>query len=92
LRQLGSELVPATQNLELARWLALTANARVHGTTGEVPDQRLFEEQQALQLLPQRRLGTTQLIVTPDRSFQSTFPVEALQHPLSVYNDLLKLA
>jgi hypothetical protein len=32
------------------------------------------------------------LIVTPDRSFQSTFPVETLQHPLSVYDDLLEPA
>jgi transposase len=91
-QQLGTELDLATLNLELARWLALTANRRVHGTTGEVPEQRLLEEQKALQPLPGRRLGTTSLMTGPDRSFQSTFPVETLQHPLSVYEDLLELA
>ena len=91
-QQLGTELDLATLNLELARWLALTANTRVHGTTGEVPEQRLLEEQKTLQPLPERRLGTTPPMTGPDRSFQSTFPVETLQHPLSVYEDLLEPA
>ncbi len=39
-------------NIQLEAWLKDTANARVHGTTGEVPQVRLGEEQAHLWPLP----------------------------------------
>ena len=43
-KQLGEPLCLEVVNLEFARWLALTANSRAHGTRGEIPEQRLEEE------------------------------------------------
>jgi transposase len=89
-RQLGQRLDLDGLNLEFARWLAITANTRVHGTTGEMPSERLKHERTALQVLPPSRLAG------PPRAGQTTpllkvpFPVEILQHPLSVYEDLLE--
>lgn len=40
-------------NTQCAKWLAETANARVHGTTGEVPADRLILEWEHLRPLPQ---------------------------------------
>jgi transposase len=51
-KQLGQVLTLEILNLEFARWLAVTANARVHGTTGEVPNVRLEQERRVLQALP----------------------------------------
>jgi transposase len=39
-------------NTQLERWLEETANARVHGTTGEVPSERLKQETSHLKSLP----------------------------------------
>jgi len=39
-------------NGQLEKWLEETANARVHGTTGEVPSQRLQKEKSYLKPLP----------------------------------------
>jgi hypothetical protein len=91
-QQLGQPLDLDTLNLEFARWLAVTANARVHGTTGEVPSERLEAEQPALQTLPPRLFAGEPRSVDPGRSLNRSFPVEQLQHPLSVYDDLLELA
>jgi len=81
-----------TLNLEFARWLAMTANARVHGTTGEVPNERLTQEQSMLQTLPPSLLTGEQRLVESRRPLTSTFPIEQLQHPLSIYEDLLEPA
>ncbi len=89
-RQLDQPLDIEALNGEFARWLALTANARIHGTTGEIPSQRLDEEQAALQTLPPTRLGGPPRPRGADRALTRAFPVEALQHPLSVYDDLLE--
>ena len=35
-------------NNQLTKWLAETANARIHGTTGEIPRERFLSEQQHL--------------------------------------------
>ncbi|MCH8136749.1 MAG: IS21 family transposase [Proteobacteria bacterium] len=89
-RQLNQPLDLEALNLEFARWLALTANARVHGTTGEVPSERLAQERIALQRLPPSRLGGQPQPGQADRTLTTQFPVETLQHPLSVYDDLLE--
>ena len=89
-RQLDQPLDLETLNLEFARWLALTANARIHGTTGEVPSERLEQERAALQVLPPARLAGPLRPRPTDRTLTMPFPVEQLQHPLSVYDDLLE--
>ena len=89
-RQLDQALDLEALNLEFARWLALTANARVHGTTAEVPSERLTRERTALQLLPPTRLAGQPRPGQHDRTLTTPFPVETLQHPLSVYDDLLE--
>ena len=89
-RQLKQPLVLDILNVEFARWLAVTANARVHGTTGEVPVERLERERSALQSLPPTRLAGQPRPGTTTRSLSTAFPVEPLQHPLSVYDALLE--
>jgi len=91
-KQLGEALDLNALNLEFARWLAVTANAREHGTTGEVPSERLEQEQAALQPLPPTLLVGQPRPTDPRRSLSPAFEVEALQHPLSVYEDLLEPA
>jgi transposase len=91
-QQLGLTLDLETLNLEFARWLALTANARVHGTTSEVPSERLIQERSALQTLPPRLLAGEPRSVAPTRTLTTSFPIEPLQHPLSIYEDLLESA
>ena len=64
------------------------ANARVHATTGERPDQRLMLERTALLPLPSSGVV---LSASPGPRSQPV-PVESLQHPLSVYDSLLGVA
>ena len=91
-QQLQQPLDLDALNLEFARWLAMTANARVHGTTGEVPSERLVQEREALQSLPPSLFTGEPRAVAPDRALSNAFPIEPLQHPLSVYEDLLEPA
>lgn len=88
-RQQGQTLDLDTLNLEFARWLALVANARVHGTTGEVPEQRLVIERNALLPLPpsvSRSTPASANALQPAKKFK----VEPLQHKLAVYDSLLE--
>lgn len=89
-RQLQQPLDLAGLNLEFARWLATTANARVHGTTGEIPSERLEQERDALQKLPPSRLAGPVRLVQEERPPAGPFQIESLQHPLSVYDALLE--
>jgi len=89
-RQLDQVLDVTGLNLEFARWLALTANARIHGTTGEVPSERLEQEHDALQPLPPTRVAGERCAVQVHCPLTTHFPVESLQHPLSVYDALLE--
>jgi transposase len=89
-RQLDQALDLEGLNLEFARWLAITANARVHGTTGEVPYERLLQERTTLQALPPTRCAGPLRPRQVDRALTRSFPVESLQHPLSVYDALLE--
>ena len=89
-RQLGQVLDLAALNREFARWLATKANARIHGTTGEVPDERLLAEQAALQALPATALGGQVRLRSSGRPRVARFRIESLQHPLSVYDELLE--
>jgi hypothetical protein len=75
-------------NVAVKRWLREVANARVHGTTGEIPAERLAIERLQLQPIPLpyggrsvRALPTPKPLQTP-----KPLPIVGLQHPLSLYD------
>jgi transposase len=72
-------------NRHVRRWLDEVANVRIHGTTGVAP----------MTLLPDERavmLPAPALKAPPMVSQRVAMPVESLQHPLSVYDELLSIA
>ncbi len=73
-------------NLHIGRWLSEVANARLHATTKERPDQRLALERSVLLPLPSRTP-----LPKPATSSTLPLPVESLQHPLSVYAALMEV-
>lgn len=86
LKQAGLTLDATAANAHVGRWLTEVANCRIHATTLERPDRRLALEREALLPLPQLHRA-----VAPVRqSRRVPVPVESLQHPLSVYNELLE--
>jgi transposase len=80
----GLKLDVAMANVHVRRWLDEVANTRVHATTKAVPALRLAEERAVM--LPAPALKTAPMI--PQRV---ALPVESLQHPLSVYDELLEV-
>jgi hypothetical protein len=70
-------------NLAVKRWLREVANARVHGTTGEIPAARLAQERLRLQRVAPPYGGRT-LRVAQARSAPA--PIVGLQQPLSLYD------
>jgi transposase len=82
LAQEGLVVDRETANLAGRRWLREVANARVHGTTGEVPAERLALERTQLQPVPTPYGGRSV------RAVQNVKPVPiiGLQHPLSMYD------
>jgi transposase len=78
----GLRLDVATANMAVLRWLKDVANVRIHATTGAIPAVRLAEEQQVM-------LAPPRLIAPPVVAVRRVVPVESLQHPLSVYDELL---
>lgn len=91
-RQSAETLDLDTLNLEFARWMALVANARLHGTTGEVPEQRLNEERLALLPLPPSDIKGSTLTNTTTLEPTQPFEDKPLQHELAVYDALLESA
>lgn len=85
LKQSGLKLDADAANAHVGRWMTEVANCRVHGTTGERPNRRLVLERTALLPLPVRELSPR----SADRSVP--LPIESLQHPLTVYNELLEV-
>lgn len=85
MKQIGVKPNHHAANSAASRWLRDIANARVHGTTGEVPAVRLVQECQALQRLAPTYKGRSVRELTG--SVQRN-PFVAFQHPLSVYEDL----
>lgn len=95
LRRDGLELDAVTANIEVRRWLREVANAREHGTTGQVPAVALLAERRALLPLPPpwrgeiasaRPSAQTVSTPTPGRALPA-FPERWMprQHSLSVY-------
>jgi transposase len=83
LAQEGLIVDRETANLAVRRWLREVANARVHGTTGEIPAERLATERTQLQPVPAAYGGRSV------RSIQTKpipSPIIGLQHPLSFYD------
>jgi len=91
-RQSGEILDLDTVNLEFARWMALVANARLHGTTNEVPEHRLTEERSALLPLPPSNISGTTLSNATTLEPTQPFEDKPLQHALTVYDALLESA
>jgi transposase len=86
LKQAGVSPDKDAANAAVARWLREIANARVHGTTGEVPAERLKIERDKLRPLPRSYLGRSA------RSSQAPLargPIAGYQHPLSLYDELV---
>jgi transposase len=86
LKQAGLKLDVAAANAHVGRWLAEVANVRVHGTTQERPVDRLLVERERLMPLP----PAPPAIAPAARRSELPVPVESLQHPLSVYDELLE--
>lgn len=86
LKQAGLTLDATAANAHVGRWLTEVANSRIHATTQERPDRRLVLEREALLPLPQLHRG----VAVVHQSRRAPVPVESLQHPLSVYNELLE--
>ena len=85
LKQAGLRLDVDVANAHVGRWLTEVANVRVHGTTNERPVDRLHIEREHLMPLPPQPV-----IALPARGGKLPIPVESLQHPLSMYDELLE--
>lgn len=84
LEAAGLRLDVSVANIHVRRWLDEVANARVHATTKAIPARRLAEERSAM-------LPAPALAVAPVMALRVAIPVESLQHPLSVYDELLEV-
>jgi transposase len=82
LQAAGLRLTAEVANAHVRRWLGEVANARVHATTKAVPAERLLEEQAVMLAAPALKAPAVQ---RP----RVAVPVESLQHPLAVYDELL---
>jgi transposase len=85
LEAVGLKLTPEVANSHVRRWLDEIANARVHATTKAVPATRLAEEQAVM-------LPAPALKAQPALPVRVAIPIESLQHPLAVYDELLGVA
>jgi transposase len=72
-----------TANLAVKRWLREVANVRVHGTTGEIPAERLVRERLHLQPVPPPYRGRTVRVLQARPTLP---PIVGIQHPLSLYD------
>ncbi|MFM7707737.1 MAG: IS21 family transposase [Gammaproteobacteria bacterium] len=89
LKQAGITLDVDTANAHVGPWLERVANRRLHATTGEIPAEQLVLERAHLRALP---LTVLPLPAAPRRAPRMPTPIESLQHPLSVYEQLLPVA
>jgi transposase len=90
LKQSSLKLDHLAANAHIGPWLQAVANARIHGTTHEIPNERMQLERQRLQPLPVMVAATPPIQVS--RAAKVPPPFESLQHPLSVYESLLEVA
>ena len=76
LQQAGLKLDVAAANAHVGRWLMEVANVRVHGTTNELPVDRLRAEREHLMPLPPRPT-----IALPAPRCARPVPVESQRRP-----------
>lgn len=88
LKQAGLVLDVDVANGHIGPWLEDVANQRVHGTTGEKPALLLVSERLSLQPLPS---GVKTRQAVNRQTTRYAMPMESLQHPLSVYDQLLEV-
>lgn len=88
LKQAGLELDVAAANAQIGPWLHDVANQRIHATTGEQPQLLLDKERFDLQALPD---GVACRLTSTSQAQRHAMPLESLQHPLSVYDQLLEV-
>ncbi|MDK6203698.1 IS21 family transposase [Oligella urethralis] len=80
-------------NAHIGRWLVDTANARVHDTTKQIPAQQLQEELPKMLALPV--IAAAAACPDDDSGIPSVsrvripIPFESLQHPLSIYDQVV---
>lgn len=87
LKQAGLQLDVSTANAEVGKWLRDVANQRVHAVTGAAPAVMFDEhERAALQALPPFAVPTHRPVLISQPAVLSSLD---LQHPLSVYQQLL---
>lgn len=88
LKQSGMMLDVETANAEVGKWLRDVANQRIHPVTNKAPVV-LFEEQErvALQPLPAFARAPQSVPLLTERPLPDMDA--SLQHPLSVYQQLL---
>jgi transposase len=72
-----------TANLAARRWVREVANARIHGTTGEIPAERLARERLHLQPVPPPYGGRTVRVI---QARPQPVAIVGMQHPLSLYD------
>jgi len=80
----GLRLSVELLNAHVRRWLDEIANARVHATTKAVPEVRLAEERAVM-------LPAPALKAPPALPTRVAIPVESLQHPLALYDELIEV-
>jgi transposase len=83
LAQEGLIVDRETANLAVKRWLREVANARIHGTTGAIPADRLVSERLQLQPVPTPYGGRA---VRSLQAKPEPVPIIGMQHPLSLYD------
>ncbi|WP_395477312.1 IS21 family transposase [Rickettsia endosymbiont of Pantilius tunicatus] len=79
-----------TANSEVLKWLRDTANRRVHGTTGEIPAERLKFERSNLQPLPLDYSGSHPAALEIMEDKRQQFSTVSLQHSLCIYQSILE--
>lgn len=90
LKSAGLVLDAVTANAQIGRWVEEVAHQRTHGTTGEKPAVRL--EFERLSLLPLPRSMPPLPPASHWRELDDVaLPIESLQHPLAVYEQLLQV-
>lgn len=89
LRGQNTSLTVDIANAHIGQWLSERANVRVHGTTKELPITRLAQERMVLLPLPMTG-GNGNLTPQPLPEVMP-LPLESLQHPLSLYDQLLEV-
>ncbi len=79
----------STANAHVGRWLHDVANQRIHATTQEQPVVLLAKEQHDFLPLPATSAPLPARAVRP---IGIALPIESFQHPLAVYDQLLRAA